>query len=151
MERDHRNHEAGKEIGKRTPVNFAKRNQKLCVNRLEQGEIKSAGANQFAEFFCVGHEESLNQTVDEPGRRDEQEKLVAIPTAPFTDRVRVLKNDQVESDVHQCPANTADTLKEKVHAERHVPHKTISRKRRKDAPVTWMDGLSGLRQHQVNV
>ena len=42
-----------------------KRDQELRVDRLEQGEIEIARADQFAELVGVGHEEGLHQAVDQ--------------------------------------------------------------------------------------
>ncbi len=56
-----------------------RRYKKLRVDWFKQCEIQVAGADQFAEFFRIGHKERLDDTIDEHRRRQEYEELVLAP------------------------------------------------------------------------
>ena len=92
-------------------------------------------ADQLAEFLSVGHEERLHQTIDEPSRRDEQKELVLVPATVGTNRIGVLKQNQIETDIHQRPADTADALQQEIGAERHVTHQAVACKRQKHTVI----------------
>ena len=81
-----------------------------------------------------------------PCCRDEQKELVAVPTAVSTDGRGVLENDEIKSDIHQCPADAANALQHKVGPKGHVSNETVASKSKKNLPVLCSVG-SGIVLH----
>ena len=92
-------------IGQRGPVDLAKRDKKLRIDRLEQREVKSSRSYQFAKLLSVRHQECLDDRVDNPSCPKKNEELGLVPARCDSDRVRMMEDQNVEADIHQRPTN----------------------------------------------
>ena len=88
-------------------VHLLERDQELRVDRFQQCEVQVPGADQLAEVGAVGHEQRLDQSVDQHPGRHEGKVLVLVPAG--CDVGDVAEDDLEESDLIE-PSTTVRRL-----------------------------------------
>lgn len=139
-ERRHEQHQRKQKRRHARPIDLADRDQKLRIQRLGQRKVESPAAHQFAEFLGVGHEEHLDEAVDEVRCRDKDKKLILPPPAIDADLGRVLEHEPIEPKVHDDPRERRDALDDKVAAKRQLANEAVFRKRAEDGSVVSGSG-----------
>src|SRR5205823_1835075 len=102
------------DVGGGRPVDLAKGDQELLVNRLEQVEVEVAGADQVGELVAVFEEERLDAAFEGVVAAEEDEEL---RLRPALDVVGLAENGVVEDEQQAEPDHLDGDLDEEVGAE----------------------------------
>jgi hypothetical protein len=68
----------------------------------------------------IGHEERLDDTVNNPSCCQEHKELIFPPTGLFTNLIGKLKNNYIKPNIHNRPRHCGDALQDEICAKRHI-------------------------------
>ena len=124
--------ERGGSVDERTEIHFSQREEEARVDRQQQHEVESPGADEFGHLHAIGQEEGLENLLDEMRHAEQQHHF---PLRPVADVIGVRIDDDDERELQREPKHLNHDPEQEVRLEAHLANDRVPPERDVDGPV----------------